>query len=285
MAPISPTVAQWELNSRLRQRRKDLGMPVKTITDTMEFTRNYWSIVENDRRILSEPQLAKVIELFEFDRDEGNDLMRLRAIAKGRGWWDRYSGLLNDDVVRLFGMEHGASATRAYECSLITGLLQTEGYARAHLAASVFVREADIDQLVEVLLTRQHRLEGDDPLELTVLLAEAVLLQQPGGPETQRNQLKHLATMIETHPNIDVRVLPFTSGGRGILGSSTFTLMDFPSRHLHTLAWFELVTYWGFLDDANQVRDFSVIYGQAYDEALSQEDSLNRIQQAASEIQ
>ena len=285
MAPISPTVAQWELNQRLRQRRKDLGMPVKTITDHMGFTRNYWSIVENDRRILSDAQLSKVVDLFEFDADEGKELRALRATAKGRGWWDQYSALLEEPVVRLFGMECGANAIRAYESGVMTGLLQTDDYARAVASANVFVREADIEQQLEMSRHRRTRLFGDDAQQLTVILGEAVLLQQPGGAEVQREQLRYLAEMIEKCPNIDVRVLPFTATGRGILGASTFYLLDFPSAHLTTLVWHESVTFFGFLSDDQQVRDLTVIYSQAHDEALNREDSLNRIHNAIGQIQ
>lgn len=285
MAQISPTVAQWELNLRLRKRRKDLGMDVKTITDAMGFTRNYWSIVENDRRILTEVHLRKIVELFEFEKDEQRELLDLRAAAKGRGWWDRYSALLDDSVVRLFGMEYGAHAIRAYEGGVMTGLLQTEDYTRAVLSASIFIREADIEQRLDMRMRRQQRLFEDDSQQLTVILGEGVLQQQLGGRRVQHGQLLHLAKVIEEHPdNIDVRVLPFTATGRGIVGASTFYLFDFPSSHLPTSAWYECVTFWGFVDDADQVRDLNIIYMQAHDEALSREDSLIFIKRSADEL-
>jgi hypothetical protein len=260
-------------------------MDVKTITDAMGFTRNYWSIVENDRRILSEIHLDKIVELFEFDRDEGRELLNLRSHAKKRGWWTQYSALLDDSMVRLLGMEYGASAIRAYEGGVITGLLQTEDYARAELSASVFVPPADVDQLVEVRMSRQRRLFEEDPPQLSVLLDEGTLLRQVGGPQVQREQLRHLLEMMDRHPTLDLRVLPFSATGRGIAGASTFYLMDFPSKHLPTLGWYETVTFTGFIEDSTAVRDLNVIYAQALEEADDARNSLNRIQSAMDAIQ
>ena len=49
MEPSSPTVARRALALRLKERRRELGVNVKTITDQLGFTRNYWSAIENDR--------------------------------------------------------------------------------------------------------------------------------------------------------------------------------------------------------------------------------------------
>ncbi|HUQ59618.1 helix-turn-helix domain-containing protein, partial [Lentzea sp.] len=56
----SPVVAAWELALRLRQRRVNMGVEVKTITQRLDFSRNYWSAVENERKILSEDNLIKL---------------------------------------------------------------------------------------------------------------------------------------------------------------------------------------------------------------------------------
>jgi hypothetical protein len=251
----------------------------------MGFTRNYWSIVENDRRILTEPHLAKIVELFEFDPEEQRELLNLRTAAKGRGWWTRHSSLLDDTTQRLFGMEHGAQAIRVYESGMITGLLQTREYARGVFGANIFTRQADIDSLVDVRMHRQERVFGADPAHITVVMGYAGLRQQPGGPDVQRTALHHLAELVETHSDtLDLRVLPYEATGRGVIGASTFYLFDFPSPHLPTLAWYETVTIVGFIEDRAQVRDLNVIYTRVQDEALDREDSLKLIQRTAEEI-
>jgi transcriptional regulator with XRE-family HTH domain len=285
MPPASPTVASWELALRLRERRAQLGIEVDTITDALSFTRNYWSAVENERRILAADKLAALLDLFEFDKDEQRELTELREAAKQRGWWSGYSGLFSAELQRFFGLEHGAQTIRTYESLIIPGLLQTEAYAHAMISADIAVRQVEVDQRVEVRMRRRDRLTTDEPLHLTAVISQAALVQQTGGPTVLREQLKHMASMIEKHPDtIDVRVIPFTATACGLFGASTFHLIDFESPKLPTLAWQETVTAAGIIDDSIQVRDLSLTYGEALRRTLNAQDSLRLIRRSAKEL-
>ncbi len=280
MAPRSPTVASWELALRLRQRREQLGIEVRAITEELKFTRNYWSAVENDRKILTPEKLATLLTIFEFDEDEKQELMELREAAKERGWWTRYSALFSEQVFRYYGLEHGAQAIRTYDSLLIPGLLQSEAYARALMSADVTVRPVEVDERVQFRMRRQERLGGDEPLHLTAVLSQAALLQQIGGPDVLHDQLMYLVKLIEEHPaTIDVRIVPFTATGCGLFGSSTLHLMDFASPRLPSLAWRETVTAMGIVEDANALRDMSRTYSEALGDSLSADDSLGLIRE------
>jgi hypothetical protein len=285
MPPSSPTVATWELVLRLRQRRDELGIEGKAIPTALGFSRNYWSAVENERKILSEEKLTKLIDLFEFDKQERRELLELREAAKQRGWWARYSGLFSEELQRFFGLEHGAQAIRTYDSLLIPGLLQTADYARAIMSADVAVRQVEVDQRVDVRMRRQERLVGDDSLHLTAVISQAALLQQIGGPAVLRGQLEHLAKMIKRHPdNLEVLVIPFTATACGLFGAASFYLIDFTSPRLPTLAWQETVTTQGIVDDPTKVRDISMTYGEALRRTMSAQDSLSLIHKCAKEI-
>jgi len=279
MAPSSPTVAGWELALRLRERRKELGIDVKAITDLLGFSRNYWSAVENDRRILAEDKLQILLDEFEFDDDERQELLDLRNLAKGRGWWARYSALFSDDMLRFFGLEHGAEGVRNYESMLIPGLLQTSDYARAATGADLAVSQVDVDQRVEARLKRQERLVAEEPLRLTAVISQAALLQQVGGPTVQRAQLSHVANVIESRPeSIEVRVVPFTNPPGSLLWSSTLYLLDFDSPRLPTIASHETVTQTGIVvDDENEVRHMSMAFADALTCSLQPDESLDLI--------
>lgn len=285
MPPLSPTVARWELVLRLRQRREQIGMEVKEITQALGFSRNYWSAVENDRKILSEEGLTKLAELFEFDEDEQRELRELRAVARQRGWWMRYSGLLDTELQRFFGLEYGAEAVRTYENLLIPGLLQTPDYMRALMTTGVMFPQVEIDQRVEARMRRQQRLDGDDPLRLTTVISEAALRQQVGGPAVLRSQLDRLADRIESQPDtIEVRVIPFTATQSDMFGASTLYLMDFAKPGLPTLAWHEAVSAWGVIEDPSIVRDISMTFVDTLGRTLSRVDSLTLIRRCAEEL-
>ena len=281
----SPMVAAWELAVRLRQRREQVGIEVKTITQTMGFSRNYWSAVENERKLLSEESLVKLLDLFEFGDEERREMIALRAAAKEHGWWSRYSAVLDQEVQRLFGLESGARSIRSYENLLIPGLLQTKDYARAMMTPAVIIPQIEVEELVEARMRRQERLFAENPLRLTALVSEASLRQEIGGRDVLHRQLERIAQVVEQYPDtIDVRVIPFAVQSCGLFGASTVYLIDFENTRLPTVVWQETVTSWGIIDDPIKVRDISVTYREAYHVALGGRDSLKLINQRIEEL-
>ncbi|MEV6556321.1 DUF5753 domain-containing protein [Nocardia sp. NPDC051756] len=280
MAPLSPTVARWELMLRIRRRRNEFDVNASVIAKELGFTLSYWSKVEKER-ILAEDKLKKLMSLLEFDPDEREEMLRLREIAKGRGWWSSYAGLLPDGLARLYGLEFGAQSIRTYESVLIPGLLQTDDYARALIANdSARIRQVDVDRLVEVRLRRQDRLIGQDPLRLKAIVNEAALTQQIGGRAVLDGQLRHIAAMVEQHPDtVDVRVIPFEAGGGALLGGATFHLLGFDSALLPDIAWTETLIHMGVIEDAEPVRNLDTLFVKAMAEnALTRAESLALIE-------
>lgn len=282
MAPASPTVARWEFALRLRRRRKELGLKVKTISERLGFSRNYWSLVENERAILTEVKLEALADLLKFDDGEVQELLELRKTAGQRGWWESHSHLFDEEQLRFFGLEHGARSVRGYEALLIMGLLQTEEYARAVIEAHPAVSRVSVTERVQVRLRRQQRLMGTEPLRLTAVMSEAALMQQIGGVQILRRQLLHILDTAEGFPElVEIRVLPFTANPGGMIGASTLHLLDFDSPRLPALAWQESSTTIGVIENQESLQELGVSYTQALDASLDRRDSLDLIQRTA----
>jgi transcriptional regulator with XRE-family HTH domain len=285
MALPSPVVAGWELVLRLRDRRDQVGIEVKQITQALGFSRNYWSAVENERKILSEEALKKLLKLLEFGPEESRDMLELRDIAKDRGWWSDYSALFDSELRRFFGLEHGAHSIRSYENLLIPGLLQTPEYARAVIHPDVTVPRVQVRQRVDVRMRRQRRLDDEAALSLTTVISEAALHQQIGGPKVLRNQLEHVVDLIEEYPeNLHVHVVPFSATACSLFGGATVYLIDFENTRLPTVVWQETVTAWGVIDDRPQVDAISAAFTEALQRSLSRRDSKEMIQQHIEEL-
>ncbi len=281
----SPVVAAWELALRLRQQRDQLGVEVKTITQALGFSRNYWSAVENERKVLSEESLVKLMELLEFDEEERQELLELRVAAKERGWWTRYGTLLDSDLQRLIGLEAGAETVRCYESLLIPGMLQTEDYARAIMTPDATIRKVEVDQRIQVRLRRQGRFVDENPLKMIAIISEAALRQQIGGPAVLRDQLMHLARNIEEREDrLEVRVIPFTATACGLFGAATIHLIEFPNPRLPTVGWQETVTTRGVITESGQVRDIMLTYQDALKNTLSARQSLELLHQRIKEL-
>ncbi|MCP2320898.1 Helix-turn-helix domain-containing protein [Nocardia amikacinitolerans] len=284
MAPLSPTVARRELMLRIGRRRKQNDVSVSAIAKELGFSISYWSKVEKER-VLAESKLDELMKLLDFDAAEREELHELRDIARQRGWWTSYSGLISDEIGRLYGLEHGADSVRTYESILIPGLLQTADYARALIANDrARIRQVEIDRLVEIRLRRQRRLHGSDPLRVTAIVNEAALTQQIGGPEIMFDQVRHLAALLEEHmETIDLRIIPFEATGGGLLGGATFHLLGFDKSVLPDVAWTETLVHHGVIEDTEPVRHLNTLFANALaEQALSREESLAALERKMS---
>jgi transcriptional regulator with XRE-family HTH domain len=276
-------VANWELVLRLRRRREQLGLTVNDITKTLKFTRNYWSAIENERKLIPTNTLREIFKVLEFSTEDRRQLLALREEARKNGWWDEYTKLSDDNIQRLHGLEHGARGVRDYETLLIPGLLQTPEYAGVIMTSDVAIRPVEVKERVRMRLRRQELLDGDDPLHLEVIISEAALRQQVGGTEVLKGQLDHLLKMGE-RPNIEIRVIPFTATACDLFGSGTLVLLDFQSSFLPTVAWMESVTARSVITEPNQVRDITMAFNEAYKRSLAREDTIKMIQRARKEL-
>ncbi|MBF6171087.1 helix-turn-helix domain-containing protein [Nocardia blacklockiae] len=286
MAPRSPAVARWELSYRTRKRKDELGITGPQIARALKFSPTYWPKVERDQRILKEDKLIELLQLLGFTDEEQNELIAARRLAGESGWWSEYEGLFSEQQLRLFGMEYGAEEISTVESLLIPGLLQTEEYARTLITGDTFfIRQIEVQQRIEARLQRQKRLSGEDPLRLNVVVSEATLRQQTGGPDVLRNQLQHLIVVLGEHRDtIDFRVLPFTSHTGAIRGISTFHILDFARPRLPTLAWSEVPTHDELIEDQQRVRNMTTVFGHLQQESLSREDSLGLLKDLASSM-
>ncbi|MEU1550909.1 Scr1 family TA system antitoxin-like transcriptional regulator [Nocardia sp. NPDC005745] len=274
MAPLSPTVARWELVLRLRELREQRGFDSAGFARRVGFTPANWSHVEKGRRVLTTETIGPVLELLEVEAEERAELLTLLEVSKQRGWWAKSSALIGPELQRLYGMEYGAQSIRSYDSLVVPGLLQTEDYARALISADVMIRPVQVEQLVAIRMRRQERLRGADPVELTAVFGEGTLLQQTGGPDVLRGQLNYLAALIEEVDTVEVRVIPFAASAGAVLGGSSFHLIDFAGEQLPTFGWVESAVFGGAVEDPDLVRDLRFAYLRAVDQSLSRAESL-----------
>jgi hypothetical protein len=168
-----------------------------------------------------------------------------------------------------------------YNAELVTGLLQTEDYARAVMAAAMRADADDqeIDRQIAVRLERQKRLTAPDAPTLWAVMNEAVLHRQVGSPDVMRDQLAHIG-QLAARPNVTVQVLPFTAGAHpAMLGS--FTLMQFPDPADRDVVYLEAETGALYLEKPEDVRRYSLMIDYLRAQALGPAESRALIAQLA----
>lgn len=145
----------------------------------------------------------------------------LISLLEGFGAWVAYNRLLSSGYATLIGLETAAPELHVFEPLTVPGLLQTPDYARAVMrGGATDLSKDEIDRRVQVRLSRQAVLSGDDALKLWAILDEAVLTRQIGGPQVMAGQLTHLAELAR-RPGITIQVISFIEVLRALLWAAT----------------------------------------------------------------
>ncbi|WP_439676669.1 helix-turn-helix domain-containing protein [Embleya sp. MST-111070] len=122
-------------------------------------------------------------------------------------------------------LEEAATIIRSFQVQVVPGLLQTERYARAILAAGRLDLN-DLDEQVTARLQRRRIFERPDPPEFRAVLDENVLRRVWGGREVMREQLERLLEFAD-QPRFVIQVLPYESGAHaGVDGPFAALTLD-----------------------------------------------------------
>ncbi|MFE0420893.1 helix-turn-helix domain-containing protein [Streptomyces sp. NPDC058953] len=119
-------------------------------------------------------------------------------------------------------LEEQAIGIRMFDSQVVPGLLQTESYARATLAA---MRPDSPDDLLAARMTRQTLFERDDPPYCWFIIDEQALRRNIGGLDVMAAQLERLL-VLGREPRIVIQIVPEEVAAHpGLAGP--FTLLSF----------------------------------------------------------
>ncbi|MGW5531577.1 helix-turn-helix domain-containing protein [Streptomyces xanthochromogenes] len=176
---------------------------------------------------------------------------------------------------RRMAIEQTAIEVREWSQTLVPGLLQTAGYARAILRkGDPRASDTEIAKSVHLRMARQEVLNGAAPPVLRVVLCESVLRRQLAPREVMRAQFAALLAQA-ARPTTSVRVLPLDAEAHLLLeGSASFLTTP---NHV-TVVCVEAYRTAGIIDDPEHVRRAEHAYEEITGEALTRRQSMQRIQ-------
>lgn len=106
-------------------------------------------------------------------------------------------------------LEERARTLKIYEALIVPALLQTEDYARAHIAAGGESPDV-VDRGVQSRMERQELLRRADPPLIFAIMSENVLDWPVGDDAVMAGQLRHLLEVGRLH-HVTIRVVPRTA--------------------------------------------------------------------------
>ncbi len=250
----APTVGQVVLGRRLQELREAAGLRREQAADVLRVAAATVRRMEMAEVALKIPYVQLLLTTYGVPDEEVAAFVGLAEEANQPGWWQRYHDVLPDWFSLHVSLEGDARLIRSYEPHFVPGLLQTEEYARAVLAAGTVgqVCSQDIDRHVGLRLARQKLLARENPPHLWVIMDETVL-RRPVSIRSQvmRDQLDRLLEATES-PDITLQIAEYASGPHP--GTYTpFVLFRFAEPELPDMVYSEYLTGALYLDSRAEV--------------------------------
>ncbi len=208
-APGSPTVRRRRLAAELRGIREGMGKSGDAVAAALKWSPSKISRYERARTGLRPREVERLLDYYKITGPRRELLLGLAEDAALKGWWEEYADTLSEDYQQFIGLEHEATSMAIWHVDVVTGLFQTEGYAR-HIISSYSrvepVAPGMIGRQVRVRMQRQQVLAREG-LQLSVVLDESILKRRIGDDAVMYEQLQRLAREA-ARPNITLQILP-----------------------------------------------------------------------------
>lgn len=269
-----PSVQRRRLRMELRKARETAGLKQTDVAREMDWSPSKLIRIESGQVSISTNDLRALLTHYQVkDTRRVGSLLELAKASRGSSFYDQYTPFLKPGFRDYLAYEAAASVIRQYDPVLISGLLQTEEYARTVLQFSAGQDEQGVERAWAVRQHRQEVHDRDDPPEMIQVIDEAAIRRQVG--RSARTMVRQLERLKEyaAGPHIALRVLPFAAGAHpGMAGN--FILLEFAEADLDDLIYLESIDDITIRDDSELIARHLDRFQVLEDLSLSPEDSV-----------
>ena len=265
----SPTVRGRRLIREIERLRHDSGLSMETAAQRLGWSTSKLYRLENGRSRITSDDLADMLDLYGVRSPRREALIQLGRDARRRGWWTAYADIFTGSYI---SMEAEASSIRV-NADMVPGIMQVPGYAREVIARTrPAISAEDAERRAAARLARQEALfSRQEPPDIHVVLDEAALHRQVGGPGSFREQLTALAGLADRR-NVVLQVLPFAAGANAGM-DGRFTMLAFPDPEDPPVAYVEGLMGDVYVEAGEEVDQFSLAWTHLVTQALDPAES------------
>ena len=209
IAPGSPTVRRLRLAAELREIRESKGKSGETVAKALRWSPSKISRYERAKTGLRPQEVERLLDYYQITGQRRALLLALAEDAAQKGWWEEFGDILSDDYQQFIGLEHEATSIAIWHVDVVTGLLQTDAYAKQVISSYSRIEPIApgmIGRMVRVRMRRQQVLDREG-LQLSIVLDESVLKRRIGSDVVMYDQLQRLVSEAD-RPNLTLRILP-----------------------------------------------------------------------------
>jgi transcriptional regulator with XRE-family HTH domain len=255
--------------------RNGVGLHLDEVAQALGCSTSKVSRLETGKGVPKASDVRRLIHVYGvIGETEREMLLRLVQESRAEGWWESYTdGVAPERFVldvpgRYEALETEASAIHSFDPAVVHGLLQVPAYTRAVM--NIVLRNhspQEIEQLVELRVRRQGALTArNPPLELTLVLDEAVLCRPVGSAEVMVEQLRALL-VAGALPSVSLRLLPFSAGLHRVQ-IGRFDILEFADGAVPDVVYIEGHAGETYLESVSDVDLYKDILTEAVDRAL-----------------
>ncbi|HXL89441.1 MAG TPA: helix-turn-helix transcriptional regulator [Streptosporangiaceae bacterium] len=222
----TPPVRRRLVGQALRRYRENLGYTLEDAGRVLGCDRSKICRIETGQRGIRDKELRLLLAEYGLSEEQQTSLAGIADPRRAHAWCAKYASVLPDAGQDYLLLEASASRISLYEAQRVHPLLQTPEYARALAEAERGLADDDaLDKAVAATLSRQKAILGERKPDIRVIIGEAALCQEVGGPRVMEGQLGLLAGVSGI---ISVQILPFSSGAHAAADVGSLSILQFP---------------------------------------------------------
>ncbi|MBX6383506.1 MAG: helix-turn-helix domain-containing protein [Microbispora sp.] len=268
----SPTVRRRRLGQELRRLRERADLTGDQVAARLGWSAAKISRIETARTSPRTSDVEALLVIYMVDSRQRQELLALHRDATRKGWWEDYRDSLPKEYTTFLGLEAEATMARDWEPQVVPGLFQTEAYVRAMMESgqrSTLEAPGEVRSRIEVRMARQQAvLRADNPLAISAILEESVLLRRFGDHEVMRDQLRRLIEVSEL-PNVELRILPLDA--EHPINTGAFCHLKLPE--FHDVVYLEALLGGRLVEDETIVYRYELAFDYLQTKALDVDDS------------
>ncbi|MGW4110045.1 helix-turn-helix domain-containing protein [Actinosynnema sp. NPDC004786] len=264
------------LGARLRNARKANNLSQRALAKKIGIVHSLLSRNENGLRVPTRTEVIRILEPLHISERDREEILAMTDDPSGSPLAVIQMPERRVQIAALVEVEQMAREVVSWSPLLVPGLLQVSSYTRTIMEAAR-IPDEEVATRVAVRMGRRDILTRRNPVHYTALIGESVLSQNFGGSAVMAEQFDHLL-MMSAHENVDLRIVPTTTGWHpGLCGSFLLLKCDGTS-----FAHLENAVSSVFVQEPEAVAAFEACVPELLKVAMSPEQSFEII---AKEVQ
>jgi transcriptional regulator with XRE-family HTH domain len=278
--PGTATSLRIRLGNEIRSARLAAGLTQVEVADLLGCKQGKINKIEDGTVGVKQSDLETMLTAFQVGTATADLMRELAASSDQRGEWSGYRSAVPAWFRTFTSLEQAASEIFGWYGERIHGALQSEHYMLTQFKVA---GNTNVTELVRNRRDRRRVFDLKPPPSHRFILGEGAFRRMPGGPNpgVALDQVQHLISLAEKHPDVSIHVLPFEADLPYV--PNDFTIMRFTDG-TPNCAFVEHVAGSTKIENESQFKQFVEAWDQLRGPALEKNQTLDFLRHLANDF-